>query len=439
MLLGRAWSAVAGPLTLLFIAAGLSKEEQGYYYTFFSVTALTLFFELGLSSVILQFASHEKARLQWTPAGKLEGDQEAKSRLGSLLRAAVLWYGVAATLVVLAIGPGGYLFFHNHGLERTPVPWEGPWAAVVLVTALSLGLTPFYGVLEGTGLLPQIARIRVCQNILGNLLAWAALVGGLGLFAACCVNLAGVSCGLIWLGCTKRAVLVDLWRSHADGGRLHWWTEVWPMQWRIALSWMGSYFIFQLFTPVLFAYRSEQEAGQWGMSFALVGTATSLAGFWLYARAPLFGTLIARRAFGELDRLFFRTLWQSLGVATAGMVVIFLCVLALAYQGNPWKERLLTPLPLALLAVTALISHTVMAQAIYLRAHKRDPFFGIYLAVGALVGLNTYFLGRVHGSTGMAVGYFAMYLVVGLGVGTWVFLTKREEWHARDRYRVGEA
>lgn len=35
--LGRVWSMLAGPLTLVFIGRFLTGEEQGFYYTFWSI------------------------------------------------------------------------------------------------------------------------------------------------------------------------------------------------------------------------------------------------------------------------------------------------------------------------------------------------------------------------------------------------------------------
>lgn len=63
--LTRMWSALAGPLTILLIATRFSKVEQGFYYTFSSILALQVFFELGLLTVLAQFAAHEFAFLSW--------------------------------------------------------------------------------------------------------------------------------------------------------------------------------------------------------------------------------------------------------------------------------------------------------------------------------------------------------------------------------------
>ncbi|MGZ5476759.1 MAG: hypothetical protein ACXWH1_09745, partial [Thermoanaerobaculia bacterium] len=109
---------------------------------------------------------------------------------------------------------------------------------------------------------------------------------------------------------------------------------------------------------------------------------------------------------------------------------LFSGVLALRAIGHRWSERLLEPLPLAFLLAALLASTIVFAEAVYLRAHKREPFLGIYIASALVIAPSTFFLGRAYGATGMMFGYFVATAVVTLGGGTWVFLRKRREWHA---------
>jgi hypothetical protein len=61
--LARFWGSAAGLVTVLLIARFLTPAERGDYYTFGSLVAIQMIFELGFSFVILQMASHERARL----------------------------------------------------------------------------------------------------------------------------------------------------------------------------------------------------------------------------------------------------------------------------------------------------------------------------------------------------------------------------------------
>src|SRR5438045_8803150 len=79
--LARFWSSAAGLVTVALIARFLSPPEQGYYYTFGSLVALQIIFELGFSFVILQLASHERANLTISNASEISGDATAHGRL----------------------------------------------------------------------------------------------------------------------------------------------------------------------------------------------------------------------------------------------------------------------------------------------------------------------------------------------------------------------
>ena len=50
---------------------------------------------------------------------------------------------------------------------------------------------------------------------------------------------------LIWL-LGKRKLLLGLLQYPAGANRIQWKSEVWPFQWRIAVSWFCGYFIFWL-------------------------------------------------------------------------------------------------------------------------------------------------------------------------------------------------
>src|ERR1700735_369594 len=71
--MARFWSATAGLMTVLLIARFLTPKEQGYYYTFSSLVALQIVFELGFSFVVLQLASHERAELSISSDYEISG------------------------------------------------------------------------------------------------------------------------------------------------------------------------------------------------------------------------------------------------------------------------------------------------------------------------------------------------------------------------------
>ena len=428
-LLSRGWLGVSGLVSFLLLTHSLSIYQQSFYVTFVSILGLQVFFELGLSTVVLQYASHERAMLEWTPQGTLEGNSQAKARLAALLRFSLVWYGGVALLVALLLLPSGWIYFHVFQPHGALVSWQVPWIWIVLVTAGSLTLSPLLSLLQGCGLVAEVAGVQLVQGIAGTLLFWLALTLHGGLYTAPITNTVALLYSAAWIWRRHRPVLRDLLNVPPAAGAFDWKKDIWPFQWKIGLSWLTGYFIFQLFVPSLFAMHRPIQAGQLGMSANVVGAVSGLAVAWMVTKSAPFGTLIAKRDFQSLDRLFFSCLRQSLAAAVSCSVLLLALVVFLNEIHHPLARRILPPWPFALLVGATLINHVTQCEAIYLRAHKQEPFLWISVAAAPLMAGVVYFLGRPYADMGMMLGYFLVLLILGLGVGTWIFLRKRRQWH----------
>ena len=429
-LVGNGWNALSGIVTLLLLTHFLSLIQQGFYYTFAGFLSAIMLFELGLTYVILQFASHERAKLEWTPARTLAGDAQAKGRLAAMLHLSLGWYGIITLFIVATVLPAGLVFFGRHTPPDSPVIWRMPWVWITLVSAGTMALSPLLAVLEGCGLVTEVAGLRTVQNISSSLMLWLALLLHWGLYAAPISGTTMLLCSVGWVGSRYRPFLRDLLSREAYHVKdFRWRTEVWPFQWRIALSSASGYFIFQLFTPVLFATRGAVAAGQMGLSLTITGVIATLALAWLSTKAPRFGTLIAQKEWIQLDNLFFPALRRSWIVAALGIAGFWLVAWFAHREGYPISHRVLAPLPLGLLALTIVVNHAVNAEAIYLRAHKQEPFLGLSLAIAFFVCLGNFLLVKPYGPLGMMANYLLVNLIFGVFGGTWVFVQRRRAWH----------
>lgn len=428
--MARFWSAAAGVVTVLLIARFLTPREQGYYYTFSSLVALQIVFELGFSFVILQLAAHERAQLTFLPDGLIEGNAVSHSRLASVLQKSVRWYSVAAVLMAAALLPAGLLFFTTHQHDGAEVAWKFPWCLLVVVAILTFQLDPVFSFLEGCGSVAQVARMRLGQAILGSLLAWTAMATHHGLFSPAMMILGQATVGLAFvLTSPRRPLLKGLLLFRVGEHTIGWRREIWPFQWRIAISWLCGYFIFQLFNPVLFAYQGPVAAGRMGMSLSISSSIGAVAIAWMNTKASPFGNLVARGEIAVLDKLFFRTLWQSTLLLAAGITTFFLILILGSGSFPKLAIRVLPPWAFALLLLTTIMNHIVFSEALYLRAHKREPFLIQAVMVAILLGCTTLILGKYWGANAVTVGYFMIGGVFGLASGTYIFFSKRREWH----------
>jgi len=428
-ILARGWASVAGLVTIALIARFLSPAEQGYYYTFGSLIALQVVFELGFSLVILQMASHERAHLTFSPGGLITGNSVSHARLASVLQKTVRWYtGAAAILAVFLLTVGSH-FFSTGQHSAASVSWRLPWYAAAIAATFTFQLDPLLSFMEGCGFVPNVARLRLVQAVCGSTLAWLALVFHHGLFAPAMIIASNAGVALLWL-VQKRDLLLPLMRHNPGEHRIQWMKEVWHFQWRIAVSWLSGYFIFQLYNPVLFKFRGPVVAGQMGMSLALTGALLTVAISWVNTKAAPFGSLIARKEYAELDRLFFQSVKQSFAVCVVGALTVWIGAVYMNWANLPFAHRLLDPLSLGILLVTAPLNVLIFAEATYLRAHKQEKFLLNAVLGAILVGSSTYFLGKSYGALGVVIGSLLVGVFMGLPLGTYTFLKYRRLWHA---------
>jgi hypothetical protein len=424
---GRIFQGFGSVVNVLLILHFLTLPVQGFYYALWSLVALQSVFELGFSFVILQVAAHERVHLQFNPDGSVTGDPLARLRLASLLQRTVRWYSVACVLMGAALLTGGMRFFSLHRLADHPDLWVWPLRLTVLACMIAFALGPVLSFLEGCGQVTSVARVRFFSSLVSTLSAWTAMISHHGLFAPAMVLfgqsvVAGV---MLW---SRRSLLVPLLRAHAGELGIRWREEVWPFQWKIAVSWLCDYFIFQLFTPVIFAFRGPAEAGRMGLSMNIVMQMSGMMLVWMTTKAAPFGSLIAKSDNAGLDALFFRALRQSLLLLSAAAAVVMAGVLVVPYIAPGLSHRIVSWPVFLLLLLTAIGGHVVQSEAIYLRAHKREPFLmqSILIAVATAAGVILF--AKTSGTLGVAIASFIVLGVCGTVSATTIFLTKRRSW-----------
>ena len=264
VLLQRGWGIGAGLGTVLMVAGRLSAPAQGYYYTFASLLALQVFFELGLNFVVTQMAGHEAARLTITREGVIDGDPDSASRLHSLTVLLRRWYLWASPLFAL-----GYSLLAG-------TPFFSAWAGIARARV--------GGRVAAAG--GVFRRQSIFQPALGDhgryRPRWSgrppALVSSRCRFAA----------DVVWFRVRPWAVGrshrqrhggaddLDLADAHGrlriadttvkSGATLGWRQDIFPLQWKIALSWLSGWFIASAFTPMLFTHQGAVEAGRVGLA-----------------------------------------------------------------------------------------------------------------------------------------------------------------------------
>lgn len=441
VLLAKLWSVGGGLITLSLVTTRLTLPEQGTYYTFANILGLQIFLELGLGFVVMQVASHEVAHLSVGVDGVLSGDPVSKSRLSSLLRGTVKIYAAIAAAFLLLILPVGAFFFSRNA--PADVHWLGPWVCLVIVASVAILLNPLMAFMEGCGRVAEVEGRRLSFAVTGNILCWLLLLSGAHLYCTVALYTATAVGGVAWFWHKHRIWLGDLWRAGIAEHTISWKSEIWPFQWRIAVSWLSGYFIFQLFNPLLYAYAGAAEAGRMGLTLQISGLFGGIAFGWVNTKVPLFGKHVARREWDELDRAFGSVLLKS-SLVLGGLLLAAWTGLALL----PWiaahspevsrpfadrllgiRERMLPNLGIAALFACTFSQHLIACLATYLRSFKKEPMLWVSLVIGFLVAIAAYFSARSGAAQSVALSWGAIQWLIALPWTVMLFFKLRRFWH----------
>lgn len=429
-LLSRIWAVIAAPGTALLIAFKFSPQLQGYYYTFASVLAFQSLIELGLGNIILQFASHERAKLTIDDNGHIYGDEGALSRLQSLISFALRWYFIAAIISACILSILGYLFFLKD--SNTVIYWKAPWLVLCVLNGIIFCMLPFWSILEGCNQVTQLYRFRFIQGFCISLAMWTALFLEGKLWVMPVASVMNILCSLIFLFGSYKSFFRTLLSAGCSRNRISWSKEILPLQWRVTISYFVGSFAYLLFTPVLFSYHGAVVAGQFGMTWNLIGIMMAIANSWLAPKIPQFGMLVARREFEKLDKMMFK---MTKIVAIISILTAFCIegsVLIINELDHPIFNRLalrlLSPLSTGIFLIAQVIQIMLIPMSQYLRAHKKEPLVIPSVLQGILTALSVLILGKYYSVNGMGFGLLIINALL-LPVVYIVWQNCRVKWH----------
>ena len=421
--------ALAGaPVTLYLAATRLPPDEQGWYFVAINIVAFAQFCELGLGTIIVQFASHEWPRLRWSDHGGLEGDSSARESATALLFTATRWFASAAFVLLLVAGIGGVLIFGG-ALGGSRLVFAVSWCGFVVLTALYLVAIPFICVSEGCGDLLAVQRMRAWQAAAILIALWTGIVLSGPLTAACLAAAVQLVVAVAWLVGRHRGLLRAPRRPPAllpDGAKQIV-NRYRAEQVRSAQLWIALWVTPQLLAPVLLRMRGGDEAGRLGVTLAVATAPLTLAIAWLHGRYPSFGAMVAEGKTRDFDALARRAAVEAASVFVATCAVLTGAVLLLPLLLPSFAMRFLPPVSLLALMAGNFGGLLLQAMAGWLRAFRDEgiatPIVGGALAVVA----SSAVAGTLGGAQLMSVVFAGSSLIVAVPLAGVHFLRVRRE------------
>lgn len=413
---------------MLMIPLFLSPEQQGYWYLFGSISALSVFIDLGFSNIILQFSAHEYAFLHFADDGLLAGEKLYIQKLGSFFQFVIKWISTICVVAFPIIYIIGIVFFvRDKVLDIYLIPWT-IYAVGSLIGFFNNSILSF---IEGLNRIEVIQKIRFLVSIFNTVIVALILIIGGNVYALAFGILLSSSSIFILIFGNFRKILKQL-LDESRGFVYSWQKEIVPLFAKYALSCSSGYFLFQIYTPLMHYFHGPIYSGKVGITISLVTAIFNMSNIWMYTITPRINMLISKKTWNDLDILFKKRLMLSLGtylLITVGLFVF------LALFGNFWiipriTLRFLPIMSLMILFISYFLQVIINAWALYLRGHKQEPYVVSSVVSAIWTAIFTYLVGRFLSPEWFFLGFFSGY-IWGAPVCYIIYRRCRIKWHVR--------
>jgi hypothetical protein len=406
----RIWSIIAGAITVIIIPITLDPIQQGYFYTFGSILAAQVFFELGLNQLVVLKSAHEAPFLHRI-LNIYEGSSKNKSHMAELILLFRRWYLMAALLFLLIVTILGLFFFKSGELDWHE--WTLPWFILVFATSINMTLSWKLALVQGFSYVRDVAQLRLRQSLLGYLVMWTMLLMDVDLLAATAVPTIAAMVSFMWLKKQPAKAILEIKSNTSTADSFSWKHEIWPLQWRIALSFICGYFVFNLFVPLSFQNIGAVEAGKLGMALTVFAALSNVSMSWVTAKTPKLAMLISQNKSEELLLLFKQMLLQALSITSLLVAALLLSVWAALQIDLVYIDRI-ADLPILLcIGTVTIVNSFLFTAASFMRAHLEEPMLTASIVGGVIVIFIAWFGSQVSVLT-MMVGYTIQTVFIGV-------------------------
>ncbi|WP_159474324.1 oligosaccharide flippase family protein [Dyadobacter sp. 3J3] len=382
----RGLGVIRAPLTIFFIVKYLSTEEQGTWYTFTSLGALTMLADLGFATITTQFVSHEYAHLRFE-GDLIAGDDDRLDRFIAFIYFSVKFY-IKVSLAAIAILIGaGVLYF---GPVDTHLLFI--WIAYSFIGGLGMLTAMFQAIYQGLNKVKEIHINILFNSFLVTFFTCLTLFLGFKIWALVIGIFLGTLLATIGLFRMGKAFWTQVY-SYRIKDKYNFLDETLSLQVRYAVSFIATYLIAFLYVPAIYKFVGAKEAGQVGLIISVMIALSSVAYSWTQTKIPTFNILVSQNKTNELDLLVKKATIQS---AFVFITLSILLVIIVSVMPATFLAKYATRIPdieIIILYIFSQFSLLLLnSLTIYLRAFKKEPLMNIQVLSSILLLISIGFI-----------------------------------------------
>lgn len=390
-------------LAAYLVSTNLSVEGQAKYFMIMSLVALQSAFEMGASQLLMSNLAYRR-RSGETRHGI---SVELAAVLNVALRYAKICSAVYVPLFILVYLVA--LHLSTQTLTESIV--------LALGSAMSMFVAFLISFLEGLGDVQKAYALRFLMNVSRTVCLAAGLLFGAGIYAIT---------ASLWLSSLLSLLvlvfggdLLRLWRlaerpSQPQGKALFSWRlNIFPAQWRLSISWVSSYVIYQGPIWLSFAVLDTSTSARFGLSWSIFMGLSAIGASILAAHAAPLSTFLGSRRFNDAMNL-----WRRKATVLLMFVVLtgFGFIGTVFFAPSNWlpKDRVLGTADLWILLLATLANQIIYCIVVLGRATGRELFHVNYFIWMAIMLLMYTILTQIQPS--------AFLIVLSCAFANWLML-----------------
>ena len=360
----RLLGAFKGPIIMLLIVAFLDDVEQGEWFLFTSLGAISALVDLGFGTMMSNFIANARG----------QGNSKEVAYLIHLTRSTYLWLAICGVTMMSLIGlffvpPNLFLYFLAYMLAsglNLMVSWKtvsfmGLNRVKEAHVALSLGVLASTTILMvlvpmGITLLALMASIMVQASV---------LFGTLKFFE-------------------QRQEIQETFVDFEIKDHVSMKRSAFKVFGKYAVSWIFGFLIFNAYVPILSKQVGLEESGKVGLLLAMYSACLSLSLTWIQADTPKIAMLRGQEKMRCALVLWKRGVYRAFGVLSLGIVAVILLTY-LDIPEFPINKKLPQLAIVGALGIVFLVRLWGSVTATFIRAGKKEKHTIINICTGCFM------------------------------------------------------
>lgn len=389
----RISQALLGFLTTLLIIKTATVEEQGIYYAFVNLASSYVFFDLGLSSLLVQIFS------------RLKDKKNNFENNFFLFRKYFIRLSLLFCALLIPIG----IFYFSNSIHVLPSEtWKKAWVALIIATALCMVVNPIFSIVESMDQIKESYSIRILALLIGTFFSWSLIYSHHLLYAPFATPLALSIIGFAWT--FKKYPFIF-------GSNIKLKNTCEPL---LNKKFHNSYIktiptyiasCLFLFAPPLisFYFNGPGVSGQLSLSLVFINMLGIVASSSIVSKTPLLTRLISNNEIVKGKNIYFIQFTKAIYLNIFGYIL--LVMILYTFKDSSLAHRFLKIYEFSLLCLMSLFNQLVFLIHIYYRAKNQEPLARSYFfsTIGGL--LLALFFGYRFGNIGIIMTMTITYSV----------------------------